>query len=200
MIYIYGDSHANNCFRNFSLPFIDKHCVSITMFRIGRDNVIINFDNREHDNDSIIVMCYGEVDCRCHIQRQINIGNKEDEIIENLVTNYFKTIKENVKRCKKIIIVGVIPPINQTEYENLNGPITHEFPFVGSDEDRVRYTLKLNRFLEQKSIENDYLYFNPYDYYTRTDGTLKYEYSDKNVHLKDNVFFLEKFIELYKTI
>jgi hypothetical protein len=94
----------------------------------------------------------------------------------------------------------VIPPINQTEFESLNGPITHEFPFVGSDEDRVRYTLKINRFLEQKCIENDYLYFNPYDYYTRTDGTLKYEYSDKNVHLKDNVFFLEKFIELYKKI
>ena len=170
------------------------------MFRIGRDNMIINFDNHEKDKDSIIVMCYGEIDCRCHIQRQINIGKKEDEIIIELVNNYFRTIKNNVKLCKQIIIVGVISPTNKTEYENLNGPITHEFPFVGSDEDRVRYTLKLNRLLEKKCMENNYIYFNPYDYYTRTDGTLKYEYSDKTVHLKDNVFFLEKFIELCKTI
>jgi hypothetical protein len=200
MIYIYGDSHADHSFRNLKLTNTNNYHTNITMFRIGRDNIIINFDNKEHDKDSIIVLCYGEIDCRCHIQRQINIGNKEDEIIFELVNNYFVTITNNVKLCKKIIIVGVIPPTNQREYENLNGPITQEFPFVGTDEDRVRYTLKLNNLLQKKCIENDYIYFNPYDYYTRKDGTLKYEFSDKTVHLNDNLFFLEKFMELCKTI
>jgi len=37
------------------------------MFRIGRDNQIINFNNKEHDENSILWFAYGEVDCRCHI-------------------------------------------------------------------------------------------------------------------------------------
>ena len=45
----------------------------------------------------------------------------------------------------KIIIVGVIPQTKQSDYEILNGPILHEFPFVGRDEDRVRYTNKVNK-------------------------------------------------------
>lgn len=43
-------------------------------------------------------------------------------------------------------------------------PILHEFPFIGTDEDRVRYTKKMNELLEKLSNKNGYIYFNPYDY------------------------------------
>lgn len=100
----------------------------------------------------------------------------------------------------KIIIVGVIPPTQQNDYEILFGPILHEFPFMGSDEDRVRYTFKVNKLLEELSNKNNFIYFNPYNYYTRDNGTFKFEFSDNNVHLRDNVYFLERFIELYEKI
>ncbi len=74
--------------------------------------------------------------------------------------------------------VGVIPPTKQTDFEGHRGPITHEFPFVGSDDDRVRYTSKINNLLEAEANNNNYIYFNPYSYYTRDDGTLKHELSD----------------------
>ena len=44
MIHIYGDSHAHNSFKNLKLPYNDLHSNSLTMFRIGRDNTIINFN------------------------------------------------------------------------------------------------------------------------------------------------------------
>jgi hypothetical protein len=201
MIYIYGDSHASYSFKNLNLYYKNLHCPSITMFRIGRDNIIINFNKDVIKKDDIIILSYGEVDCRCHIQRQINLGLNEDDIISTLVHNYFKTIKNNTKNIDiEIIIVGVIPPTKQSDCEREHGPITHEFPFVGSDEDRVRYTNKVNNLLEELSIINNYIYFNPYEYYEQPDGTLKHELSDLNVHLKDNKFFLEKFIELYTQI
>jgi hypothetical protein len=200
MIYIYGDSHAKFCFKNLKLSHKDYHQSSITMFRLGRDNNIINFNNIEYHANSIICLVYGEVDCRCHIQRQINLGRNEDEIIYNLVDNYFKTIKNSIINCKKIIIVGVIPPTKQSNYENLHGPILHEFPFVGNDEERVRYTMKVNKRIEENCINNNYIYFNPFFYYMREDGTLKYELSDNCVHLGNNSFFLEQFTELYKSI
>lgn len=201
MLYIYGDSHALHSFKNLKLTYVDAHCSSITMFRIGRDNMIINFNKNVIQKGDTIIISYGEVDCRCHIQRQINLGKTEDDVINELVNNYFKTIKNNTTNLDiKIIIVGIIPPTKQHDYEKLHGKILHEFPFVGRDQDRVRYTNKVNNLLEKLSIDNNYIYFNPYSYYTRLDGTLNHELSDTNVHLGDNSYFLEKFIDLHTQI
>jgi len=198
MIHIYGDSHANRSFKNLKLPYNDLHCNSITMFRIGRDNIIIRFSKNMIKNGDILVMVYGEVDCRCHIQRQVDLGRNEDDVINELVTNYFNTIKNNtVDLDVKIIIVGIIPTTKQYELESIHGPIRHEFPFVGSDKNRVIYTNKVNKLLEEFANKNNYIFFNPYSYYTREDGTLKFELSDSFGHLADNSVFLEKFVELY---
>jgi len=144
----------------------------------------------------IIIISYGEIDCRCHIQRQINNGKEEDDVINELVDKYFQTIKNNIEKKCKIIIVGVIPPTKQSDYEKINGPALGEFPFVGTDSDRVRYTNKLNDKLALYSNLYRCIYFNPYSYYTREDGTLRHELSDKTVHLGDNSHFLEKFYHL----
>ena len=170
------------------------------MFRIGRDNTIINFNKNEVTTKDLVCLVYGEVDCRCHIQRQINNGRNEDDVINELVNNYFRTIKNNVNDNVKVIIVGVIPPTKQNDYERIHGPILHEFPFIGKDEERVRYTQKVNILCEELSKSNGYIYFNPYSYYTREDGTLKYELSDSIVHLGDNNFFLKSFTDLYNKI
>lgn len=195
MIYIYGDSHALFSFKNLKVEYTNHWCASITMFRIGRDNVIINFNKNElmYDTD-IVVLSYGEVDCRCHIQKQKNTGRNEDEIINELVHKYFLTIRNNVVQKCKIIIVGIIPPTKQTDYEIIHGPILHEFSFIGTDGDRVRYTNKVNTKLEEYAHINNYIYFNPYAFYTRPDGTLKHELSDTTVHLGDNTYLLEQFM------
>ena len=203
MIYIYGDSHAHFSFKRLSLDHKDYNHQSITMYRIGRDNIIINYNKEEVQENDIVILAYGEVDCRCHIQRQIDNGRLEDEVIAELVDNYFLTIQSNVEKNIRVVIVGVIPQTRQYEYESRHGPIQHEFPFVGTDADRVRYTDKLNKRLEEKCIETGtgYYYFNPYDYYTREeDGTLKYEFSDYIVHLGNNAYFLDKFMELHAQI
>lgn len=196
MIFIYGDSHANTNFKNLNLPFVNKFEKSITMFRIGRDNIIINFNNQEHNEDSILCFNYGEVDCRCHIQRQINLGKNENDIIYELVDKYFNTINNNINKYSKIIIVAIIPPTKQMAYESLYGQITHEFPFVGSDEERVSYTIKMNNLLKEYCNKYNFIYFDPFDYYKSYNGLLNFELSDNNIHLGDNSFFLEKFIEL----
>lgn len=198
MIHIYGDSHGKFSFKGLTLPHKDYHEPSVTMFRIGRDNVIVNFDKSHNNKGNIFCLVYGEVDCRCHIQKQINAGRIEDYIIQELVHSYFKTIKNNITEYKKIIVVGVIPPTNQSCYENIHGPILHEFPFIGTDEERVRYTQKVNKIIQELCNRDGYIYFNPYEYYTAPDGTLKYELSDTIVHLGDTSIFLHRFNELYK--
>ena len=200
MIFIYGDSHAHLNFKNTELPVVDKYKPSVTMFRIGRDNCIVNFDINDLDYENIYCFTYGEVDCRCHIQKQINLNRDEDEIIKELVVDYFNTIKNNIVKYKKIIIIAVIPPTRQSDYEIIHGPILHEFPFVGTDMDRVRYTEKVNKEIEKLCHINSYIYFNPFSYYTRPDGTLKHELSDKTLHIGDNTYFLNEFNELIRNL
>lgn len=206
MIYIYGDSHANLSFKNLPLPHRKFYENSVTMFRVGRDKSIMKFDKEGIINDAsdpsrriLISITYGEIDCRCHINRQINLQRDEDDIICELVNKYIDAIIDNTTGLDaKIVVVGVIPPTKRSDYEHLNGKITNDFPFLGSDQDRVRYTQKTNRLLEELSKKNNFIYFNPYLHYTRDDGTLKYELSDNTVHLGDNSHFLEKFVELYE--
>jgi hypothetical protein len=71
MIHIFGDSHANNNFNNIKYNNICNHYQnSITMHRVGRDNInFINFINYNINNNDIVIYQFGEVDCRCHIGR-----------------------------------------------------------------------------------------------------------------------------------
>jgi hypothetical protein len=128
MIYLYGDSHAERSFKNLTLPHSNQFINGVTMFRIGRDNIIVNFDKNCIQKGDTIILVYGEVDCRCHIQKQINLKRNEDDIIYELVNHYINTIQNNTMGLDiKIIIVGVIPPLNVNDYEKLYGPLfVHE--------------------------------------------------------------------------
>lgn len=197
MIHLYGDSHARFCFSNLKYQHIDHSWSSITMFRIGRDNIIANYNPCDINQCDVVVLCCGEVDCRCHIQRQIDAGRNEDDIINELVGNYFKTLKTNLLNNITVIILGIMPPVRRNVIEELHGPIEWAYPYVGTDTDRIRYMNKVNRLLEEFATINNYNYFNPYSNYTESDGSLNIKYSDGSVHLKDNAVFLEEFYKLF---
>ena len=200
MIYIYGDSHANFNFKNLILPHKNYYHNSITMHRIGRDNIIINFNRSQINEKDTIVMVYGEVDCRCHIHRQIKLGKEEDAVIYELVSNYFITIQNNVPLYTKVIIVGIVPPTYRPNEETSDDDPTRILPIIGTNEERVRYTYKVNQLLQEMANIYNYVYFNPHSYYTSSEGTIKPELSDNCVHIGNNTYLLEKFVELYEKI
>ena len=174
-MFVYGDSHAANTFRGVGN---DRSMSSKTMHGVGKRRCVENFYPAEHTKDSLLVFCFGEVDCRFHIQNQINLGRQEDAIIDELVSAYLSVINRSVGH---VVVVAVIPPTRQCDYEAKNGPITHHLPFLGTDEARVRYTRKMNARLSANA-----LFFDPYPPYTRPDGCLKFDLSDGNVHIGDN--------------
>jgi hypothetical protein len=193
MIYIFGDSHANmnmNGVSVFDVPHHNMYQNSITMYRIGRDNVIPGFNTSINNNQNIFLFFYGEVDCRCHIARQIALGRELNEIVDELTTKYFQTIKNNITSYKSIIIGSVVPSLRRRDWEDDNGPITHEFPMIGTDEERVIYTKLVNKMMLEKCKEYGFIFFDFFDYYTREDGTLKFELSDGVCHIRDNVYII----------
>jgi hypothetical protein len=197
MLLIFGDSHARFNFKNLSIPNLNLSENSITMHRIGRDNTIAHFNPEYNSLDNIFILCYGEVDCRCHIARQIALGRDKYEICKSLVENYFNTIKNNIISYKSIIIVSVTPP---TSKKLFNLPDDFPFPMLGDDEERVDNTKIINSLLEEYCKIYGYTFLNIYNFYADYDGTLCSKYSDMIVHIEDNKYILEKVSEILSNL
>ena len=188
-VHVFGDSHADFSFRGYE-GLVSHITISVTCFRVGRDGKgILNFQTAGvKDNDTIIVL-FGEVDCRCHIKRQLLAGREYKEVLDELVTAYGRSISLNVDEFSKLrVIVSCIPPPTaRADFENIYGPITHEFPFVGSDAERAMFTRDMNDLLKVHCRTKNYDFLDFYDDYTRVeDGMLDHTKSDTQVHIKDN--------------
>ena len=200
---IYGDSHAAVSFKNLPIDHRNLFQFSRTMFRIGRDNQIINFKEEHNSRDRIFCLVYGEVDVRGHVGKQVHYGRHHENVCKELVDAYLLAIQNNIREYKAIIIVAVSPPTSDKDHAPCNvhsevtgGPI----PFIGTDWARVIYRNCLNRMLEEECSKFGYIFFNPYGPYTREDGTLKYELSDKCIHIWENTHIITEFQKLITSI
>ena len=66
MIYIFGDSHGGTNFLGLTLEHKNCSINSVTMFRVGRDNEILNWDPSFNGPENIFIFNHGEVDCRSY--------------------------------------------------------------------------------------------------------------------------------------
>lgn len=192
--HIFGDSHARACFAG--MPNSVNHAAnSMTMHRVGRDGLnAVNCKANGVVDGNTVFWVFGEIDCRCHVQRQVDLGREYENVMKELVENYFRTIRQNDIQFEKLkhVIVSVVPPVRMEDFYRVNPPLPaeHPFPFVGSDERRVEITKDMNRRLETKAREHEYRFLDINTHYTRDDGTLKFELSDGICHVRDNAFIL----------
>jgi hypothetical protein len=197
---IYGDSHAMLSFKGLKLYHNNLFEFGRTMYRVGRDNTIINFKIEHNSVDRIFCLAYGEVDVRAHIGKQVYYGRNHETVCKELVEAYFKTIQSNIKEYKAIIIVGISPPADPVDHNRLDHIHNPVIPFEGTNSDRVIYTVEMNRLLSVYCKKYGYIYFNPYQNYEREDGCLNYTLSDNCLHIGDTTHFQKSFNILYNTI
>jgi len=188
-IHIFGDSHCYNGWGGINNLYIHafgpKLCLSI-----GRDGINIKEGYNVNNGDTVI-FCFGEIDCRCHIHKDVTESNDYKEIIDNIVNNYFIQIKNCVDAFDnlKTVIYNVVPT---SERDNVNED--KEYPHLGTDDERKGYIIYFNKKLEEKCLEYNFVFFNIYDKYIDTNGFLNKSLTDDNVHIRDGIY-LKEFIE-----
>ena len=189
VIHTFGDSHSYSGFGNIPNILI-HHLGSKLCFSIGRDGINIK-DGYNVNNGDTVIFCFGEIDCRCHIHKHITEGVDYKQIIDIIVTNYFKQIQIAVNTFNNIntVIYNVVPPI-----ERHNTAENPELPYLGNDNERKMYVLYFNKKLKQKCIEYNFVFFDIYNNYIDSNGFLNKSLSDDNVHIRDEVY-LKEFIE-----
>jgi hypothetical protein len=202
----YGDSHASE-HGGWTRIQIDN--VSIVtnwlgpklMYSFARDkNKIINEDYI--NNGDYVCFCFGEIDCRVHINK--NEPNWK-ESIDEIVSEYFIAISNNVSNLNvNTCVYNVVPQLERglpenfwiTKWDDDNAHNPSVLPAIGTDEDRVKYSLYMNQKIKEYCVLYGYIFFDIYDNYTNDKGYLNPTYSDANCHIKDPVFIREKLIKI----
>jgi hypothetical protein len=188
-IYCIGDSHANTL---HGAPNITSIAFGAnTMHHIGKygvENMLDYLYNTKEvikeelfSEDGLLILAYGEIDVRCHINKQIiEKQREEDEVIKTLIDNYINQLK---LISTNVGVLSVVPPIRFYSIDSSEIYSNENFPFVGPDLDRNRYAQKLNEYLYQRCIEENIIYIDVYNPYKDEEGFLIKELSDGNVHI-----------------
>lgn len=62
-------------------------------------------------NVDTILFCFGEIDCRAQVKKISEDSNRDsDDVIAEIVSNYFKLVDTIIKRVKKNVIIHSITP------------------------------------------------------------------------------------------
>jgi hypothetical protein len=135
------------------------------------------------DGDCVL-FSFGEIDCRCHVHKFVTAEKGYQEVIDELVRNYFVAIKENVDKFRMVrtFVLSITAPVDKDDPTIKNCP---NYPFLGSNADRIRYVAHFNRRIRETCEAYGYTYFNAHDRYVGEDGLLRKELSDGYVHMRD---------------
>ena len=189
-IHTFGDSHASNIYSHWgyiNLPGVNISCNHIggkLMHTFGRRGLkLLNIREEKYgvkEND-IVIFCFGEIDCRNHVHKHVSEKKTYKDVIDEIVINYFESIKKNkfLYNNIKICVYNVVPPIRYREEDS-----DHPFPYLGSDEERKLYFNYMNSKIKELCKINNFIYFDIYKDSCDDEGFMKKEYSDGNCHLK----------------
>jgi hypothetical protein len=188
-IYCIGDSHANTlhgapnitsiAFGPNTMHHIGKHGVENMLNYLYNTKEVIK--EELFSENGLLILAYGEIDVRCHIDKQIvEKQREEDEVIKTLVDSYINQLKLIPTNMG---VLSVVPPIKFFSVDSSKIEFNITYPFVGPDLDRNRYTQKLNEYLHQRCIEENIIYIDVYNPYKDEEGFLIKELSDGNVHI-----------------
>ena len=186
-IHTIGDSHCIYGFYGLS-GIIAHQLGAVLCYSFGKEKLNrCDIRNYNINTGDTVIFCLGEIDCRCHIHKHITETLTYQDIINEIVDDYFEAIALNVSTLqiplKNVCIYNIVPPIQK--YNTDENP---EVPFLGTDEERKNYVLYFNKKLKEKCIEMEYIFFDIYDNYIDENGFLRKDLSDGNVHISNSIY------------
>jgi hypothetical protein len=145
LIHTIGDSHSNNGW----IGITNHHLGPVLCYSFGNEKLnrcdIRNYNIKDGDT---VVFCFGEIDCRCHIYKHVTNTITYQDIINDIIDNYFDAIELNIYisqiKLKNVCVYNVVPPVEK--YNTGGNP---EYPYLGTDEERKQYVLYFNEKVKE---------------------------------------------------
>jgi len=140
---------------------------------MGREKLLDLVPKLEGGSD--LLLCFGEIDCRCHIIKQAEKQKRPvDAIVDDCADNYFKVVDELLASGFSVIIWGVIPSAESTN---------KEYPTYGSMVERNNCSHKFNMALEQRCKARQIKFVSIFDRLVDKSNRTRIEYYFDAIHL-----------------
>ena len=110
--------------------------------------------NKYVEKDDIILLCFGEIDCRNHIVKQAEIqGISLEQSVIKCVDRYWQFINE-LKNNNTVIVYGPIPSSNRP-YFKYKAEYDRKYPYYGKGKERNIATKIFNDYISELCKKND---------------------------------------------
>jgi hypothetical protein len=142
---------------------------------------------------SIVLLCFGEIDCRVHMIRQAEIQNLNvSEIAKECAWRYFSVIKE-VHGDFEVVVWNVIPSSRQDKINST------EFPSCGTSNERNKATFSFNTALNELLQTEQIKFLSVFDKLLDEKGNTNPFYYGDDIHLSQRAMplVISKIKELY---
>lgn len=183
-IHTIGDSH---CYAGWNkIRGVNCHHLGpVLAYSFGRDKLArFNIKDMKINENDIVIFCFGEIDCRIHVDKYITAARDYKEVIEEIVLLYISGIDANVAQYNtlNVCVYNVVPPPEHPIIDT-NGGI---YSSRGTPEERKQYVQYFNTILARECAIRNYIFIDIYKYYTNKKGFLNTELSDGWVHINES--------------
>jgi len=182
LIHVVGDSHVVP-FRG-SMPFLAHHLGAATAYNLNSKNSTTRSNEQlfkvigKLGKEDIVMLSFGEIDCRIHIYYQHKKSNGKysvEELIDRTISNYGDIMAQLKERGVNFCVYCVSPA---TKVGN-----EYKYPFYGSPEIRSQINWMFNEKLRAFCQKNGYVFIDIYDRVSDKDGLMLKEYAGDDIHL-----------------
>jgi hypothetical protein len=130
--------------------------------------------------NDILLLSFGEIDCRAHLLKQASLQNRDLEIILNeCIERYMKVIHQLRSMGFSICIWNAIP--TAMGFENVD----YEYPYFGSFSDRNKLTNRFNEKLIENQAKYGYQFYGFFNEIIRPDWSTNEKYYFDKIHLNN---------------
>jgi len=186
LIYMIGDSHVKMFRRN--RLFVVHHLGAATAHNLGNpksatnsNRKLLNIIDRIGRKD-IVVLAFGEIDCRVHIYYQYEKNNERraiSELIDDTVSNYGRVLEQLREAGINFLVYGV-PPATKVRNE-------YRYPFYAPPEIHSQINRMFNEKLKEFCEETGYQYIDVHSRFSDESGFMLREYAADEIHLNGKV-------------
>lgn len=182
LIHVVGDSHVVP-FRG-SMPFLAHHLGAATAYNLNRKNSttksneqLFKVINKLGKRD-LLMLSFGEIDCRIHIYYQYKKSDGKysiEESIDRTIANYGEVMAQLKERGVNFCVYCVSPA---TKVGN-----EYKYPFYGTPEERSQINRMFNDKLRAFCEKNGYKFIDIYDKVADKNDLMLKEYASDDIHL-----------------
>lgn len=186
-IHVIGDSHTWS-FEN-DKRFLSYHIGSATAYNLCASNSrtqsfqklwkIINRVSPERD---IVILVFGEIDCRIHIYNQYKKQNERHSmnlLIDKTIERYGQAMELCKEKNLRFVVYGIPPASKQKNVYN--------YPFYAPEEVRVCINRDFNRKLKEYCMKRNWGYIDVYSETVNQSGFMLDTYARDEVHLNEKI-------------